>query len=188
MATGDRGRAVISRRRILLAAGAAAGGVLLDGCGSSKAKATVSSEVNGGDADLLDEVLALENMAIAAYAHIAGSLTGSARSLAQKIGSQDAAHAGRLTPLIRDLGGRPTPAEQDYGFPSPADGQAAFALVGRIENMLIAAYIDVIPKITNLLAKAAAVSIVTNEGQHLALVTQARGLPPAPDAILRGAA
>jgi hypothetical protein len=184
----DRWRGGISRRRILVAAGAAAGGVLLDGCGSSTGKPAPTSEVNGVDADLLDEVLAIEHMAIAAYAHIAGSLTGGARSLAEKISRQEAAHAARLTPLINDLGGRPTPARRDYGFPALADPDAGLALVGGIENMLVAAYIDVIPKLTNQLAKAAAVTIVTNEAQHLALVTQARGLPPAPEAIVRGAA
>jgi hypothetical protein len=186
--SGDRRGDGISRRRILLAATAAAGGVLLDGCSSKPAKPAPNSEVNGADADLLNEVFMLENMAVAAYAHVAGSLTGRARALAQTIGHQEVQHALTLAPAIHELGGQPTPSRSDYGFPALAGGPAALAFVGRIENTLIAAYIDVVPKITNSVARALAASIVTNEAQHLALVTQARGLPPTPVAIVRGEA
>jgi ferritin-like protein len=186
--SGDGWSELISRRSMLVAAGAAAGGVLLDGCSSPAAKPAPNSEVNGADADLLDEVFMLENMAIAAYAHVAGSLTGRARTLARTIGQQETQHALRLGPVIHALGGQPTPAERDYGFPRLADGPAALAFLGGVENTLIAAYIDVVPKITNSVARALAAAIVANEAQHLALVTQARGLPPMPTAIVRGAA
>jgi Ferritin-like domain len=185
---GDRRPEGISRRSILAIAGAAAGGVLLDGCGSKAAKPAPNSEVNGADADLLNEVFMLENMAVAAYAHVAGSLTGRARALAETIGHQESQHASKLEPAIRELGGRPTPAARSYAFPTLTGGPAALAFVGGIEDNLIAAYIDVVPKISNPIARALAASIVTNEAQHLALVTQARGLRPTPDAIVRGAA
>jgi hypothetical protein len=188
VASGDRRRDGISRRSILLGAGATVGAVLLDGCGSKAAKPAPNSEVNGADADLLNEVFMLENMAVAAYARIAGSLTGPARALAHTIGQQEAQHARKLEPAIRALGGRPTPARQDYDVPALDGGPAALAFVGGIENTLIAAYIDVLPKLSNTIARAIAASIVNNEAQHLALVTQARGLPPAPVAIVRGAA
>ncbi|HWH11825.1 MAG TPA: DUF4439 domain-containing protein [Solirubrobacteraceae bacterium] len=188
MALGDRRRGGISRRRILAGAGAAAGAILLDGCGSTGPAAARNPEVNGVDADLLDEVFMLENMSIAAYTHIAGSLTGRPRSLAQTIAGQEVQHALRLAPVIHALGGQPTPELADYGFPKLADGPAALAFVAGVENTVIAGYIDVIPKITNVAARAFAVSILATEAQHLALVTQARGLPPTPVAIVRGAA
>jgi len=139
---------------MLLGVGAAAGAVLLDGCGAGKPRPARNPEVNGVDADLLDEVFMLENMSIAAYAHIAGS----------------------------------TPELHDYGFPAVADGQAALAFVAGIENKVIGGYIDVVPKLTNAAVRAFAVSIMANEAQHLALVTQARGLPPTGEAIVRGSA
>jgi hypothetical protein len=185
---GDRWSEQLSRRRLLLAAGAAGGGVLLDGCSSPPPKPAPNSEVNGADADLLDEVFMLENMAVAAYVRVAGSLSGSARALAERIGRQEAQHALRLAPAIHDLGGQPTPAQRTYDFPALADRSAALAFVGGVENTLIAAYIDVVPKISNTVARALVAAIVSNEAQHLALVTQARGLPPTPTAIVRGAA
>jgi hypothetical protein len=188
VALDDRRRGGISRRTMLAAAGLAAGGVLLDGCGSTKAPPARNPEVNGVDADLLDEVFMLENMSIAAYAHVAGSLTGRAGELARTIAQQEIQHALRMAPVIHGLGGQPTPELPDYGFPALADAHAALAFVAGIESNVIAGYIDVIPKITNVAARAFAVSIVANEAQHLALITQARGLPPTPEAIVRGAA
>ncbi len=183
---GNRWRERVSRRRMLVGAGALGGAVLLDGCGA-KAAPPRNPEVNGVDADLLDEVFMLENMSIAAYAHVAGSLTGRARELAATIGRQEVEHALKLAPVIHALGGEPTPELPDYGFPRLTSADAALAFVGGIEDKVIGGYIDVIPKITNAAARAFAVSIVANEAQHLALVTQARGLPLG-EAIVRGAA
>jgi hypothetical protein len=173
---------------MLLGAGALGGAVLLDGCGGGKPRAARNPEVNGVDADLLDEVFMLENMAIAAYAHVSGSLSGPARTLAERIGRQEVEHALKLAPVIHALGGEPTPELPDYGFPRLASADAALAFVGVIEGKVIGGYIDVIPKITNAAARAFAVSIVANEAQHLALVTQARGLAPTGEAIVRGTA
>jgi rubrerythrin len=186
VASTDRLGDGISRRRILLGLGTAAGGLVLDGCKSTAAKPAVNPEVNGVDADLLDEVFMLENMAIAAYAHAAGALSGQARAVAEEISRQEIQHALRLAPAIHKLGGQPTPASRDYGFPALADAPAALAFVGGVENTLIAAYIDVVPKITNAVARALATSIVANEAEHLVLVRQAAGLPPTPGAIVRG--
>jgi len=172
---------------MLLGVGALGGAVLLDGCGAHAAKPARNPEVNGVDADLLDEVFMLENMAIAAYTHVAGSLTGRDRALAETIGRQEVEHALKMAPVIQALGGAPTPELPDYGFPRLADANAALAFVAGIENKVIGGYIDVIPKITNAAARAFAVSIVANEAEHLALVTQARGLPLGA-AIVRGAA
>ena len=184
---GYRWRERTSRRRMLLGVGAFGGAVLLDGCGAKAARPARNPEVNGVDADLLDEVFMLENMSIAAYTHVAGSLTGRARALAETIGAQEVQHALKMAPVIHALGGQPTPELPDYGFPRLASSQAALAFVAGIEGKVIGGYIDVIPKITNAAAREFAVSIVANEAQHLALVTQARGLPPA-GAIVRGSA
>jgi hypothetical protein len=173
---------------MLVGSVAAAGAVLLDGCGAGKPPPARNPEVNGVDADLLDEVFMLENMSIAAYTHVAGSLTGRSRALAQTIGRQEVEHALRLAPVIHALGGQPTPELPDYGFPGLADGKAALAFVADIENKVIAGYIDVLAKITNVAVRSFAASIVANEAQHLALVNQARGVAPMPVGIVRGAA
>jgi hypothetical protein len=188
VASGDRRRDGISRRRLLLGVGASAGVVLLDGCASSKPPPARNPEVNGVDADLLDEVFMLENMSIAAYAHATASLHGERGTLGRTIGAQEIQHALKMAPVIHSLGGQPTPELKDYGFPALAGDQAALAFVGGVENTLIAGYIDVVPKITNVAAREFAVSIMANHAQHLALVTQARGLSPTAEAIVRGAA
>jgi ferritin-like protein len=187
VASDNRRRDGISRRKLLLGVGAGAGVVLLDACGSAKPPAARNPEVNGVDADLLDEVFMLENMSIAAYTHAAASLQGPSRTLGRTIGAQEIQHALKMAPVIHALGGQPTPELKTYGFPVLADDQAALAFVGGVENTLIAAYIDVVPKITSVAARAFAVSIMTNHAQHLALVTQARGLSPTAQAIVRGA-
>jgi hypothetical protein len=187
VASERRRRDGISRRRLLLGVGASAGAVLLDGCGSTKPPPARNPEVNGVDADLLDEVFMFENMSIAAYTHAVVSLSGQRRTLGQTIGAQEIQHALKMAPVIHSLGGQPTPELETYGFPALADDQAALAFVSGMENTLIAAYIDVVPKITSVAARAFAVSILANHAQHLALVTQARGLSPTAQAIVRGA-
>ena len=92
MASGDRRRAGISRRRMLARAREPQPAASCwTGAARARPTAPRNPEVNGVDADLLDEVFMLENMSIAAYAHIAGSLTGECpRAWRRRSASQEA--------------------------------------------------------------------------------------------------
>ena len=180
----------LSRRRVLLAAGAAATAVAgaLSGCGSASTATPTTPEVNGADADVLDALLAVENRAAAAYAHAAGLLNGAHAALARRLRVQEAAHAYALT-------GRSTASAACRRRPSrttsssartPAAGRSGWRAQdrGRIDRRLPRRDC---PKLTDPEARAAvAADRRQRRRSTLALVAQARGLPPLAEAIVRG--
>lgn len=177
----------LSRRRVLLAAGAAATAVAgaLSGCGSASTATPTTPEVNGADADVLDALLAVENRAAAAYAHAARLLNGAHAALARRLRVQEAAHAYALTGAIDRLGGVPTPAQPDYFFSAHTPAQA-LRLAAQVEDESIAACLDALPKLTDLKARGTVAAVVASDAEHAVLVAQARGLPALAEAIVRG--
>ncbi|MGI8802591.1 MAG: ferritin-like domain-containing protein [Solirubrobacteraceae bacterium] len=178
-----------SRRGLLAAAGGLTTAALagLAGCGSSTPRTPTNPEFRTADAEVLDGLLVIENRGVAVYAHAASLLRGPEADLARRIGAQEASHVYALTGAIYRLGGTPTPKPATYAF-SAADGRAALALAGAIEDTAIAACIDAVANLTDLQARGTVVGVANSDAQHAVLIAQARGLPPLSAAIVRGRA
>ncbi len=183
-----------SRRRFLrsLSIGSAGGSaVLLAACGSSSrgsssAPTGTGASGGGGDVALLNLVLDLENMAIAAYTAGAPLLSGKVITLAKELLSQEKAHAKRLSQAIKQLGGAPNPPSAIYNFPKLSSQSDVLKLASQIENTAIAAYIDAIPKLSSSDLRATGASIVTDEAEHLSVLQSALGRDPVPTAFVVG--
>lgn len=186
-----------TRRRFFHTAGVTfAGGsaVFLAACGDNTSGNAAGGGDGGGsvssgqpsDADLLNSALDLEYMAVAAYEAGAPKLTGNALTLGKSFLQQEQEHAQGLVQAIKQLGGKPNRALADYGFPALADQAAVVKFALDIENTAVAAYIDALPRLSDPKLRGTASAILTNEAEHIALLSSAVGMNPTPEAFVTG--
>lgn len=143
-----------------------------------------------GDVDILNTALGAEQEAIAAYQVGAesGLLKKPALDLAITFQGHHKAHADLLAATVRKLGGVPGEAKKsaDYKFPTnklKTDTDVLRFAAG-LEKGAVSAYLGAIPLFENRdLAKAAG-SILGDEAMHWAILRQALGEVPVPDAFV----
>jgi hypothetical protein len=169
------------------ALGAAA--VVLASCGSSDPPPATGPRPGSG-AGLLNSILVLEHAAVAAYAAGAGLLRGQARRYARQIAEQEREHVRRLEDLIRGLGGTAARSrsgdEYARSFPLLHDGGDALRFARDLEERLVRAYLQALPKLPEAELRRAAAEIGADEGAHLAVINVLRGGPAAPQAFVTG--
>jgi bacterioferritin (cytochrome b1) len=188
-------RDALSRRRFLGIAGAGvavgASGALLTGCGddtkSAAARAT-PDESDTADVELLNSVLDLELMVVAAYKAGAARLRGSNLRIAKGFLEQEQEHVDALAAAIRDLGGTPNGPKSSYTFPRMRSQGTAIRFAVDLENTVVAAYIDALPKFSKAALRSTAAAIVTCEAEHIAVLLGALGQPQAPAPFVVGRA
>lgn len=178
-------RAFIARGgRLALSATAVA---LLAG---NEALAAKSEGHGTSDVSILNTALGAEQEGIAAYQVGAesGLLQKPVLDLAVTFQSQHKAHAELLANTIKKLGGTPVEAKKpaDYHFPTEKLKSQADVLrfAASLEKGAVSAYLGAIPLFHNRdLAKAAG-SILGDEAMHWAILRQALGEMPVPDAFV----
>ena len=143
-----------------------------------------------GDVDILNSALGAEQEAIAAYQVGAesGLLKKPALDLAVTFQGHHKAHADLLASTVKKLGGTPGEAKTaaDYKFPTDQLKTDAdvLAFAASLEKGAVSAYLGAIPLFENRdLAKAAG-SILGDEAMHWAVLRQALGDAPVPDAFV----
>jgi hypothetical protein len=142
------------------------------------------------DVDILNTALGAEQEAIAAYQLGAesGLLQKPALDLAVTFQSQHKEHANLLASTVKKLGGTPVIAKSvaDYHFPTDKlkSGTDVLRFAASLEKGAVSAYLGAIPLFSNRdLAKAAG-SILGDEAMHWAVLRQALGQLPVPDAFV----
>jgi bacterioferritin (cytochrome b1) len=187
-------RDALSRRRFLGIAGAGvaagASGALLAGCGddTKSAAARAPDESDGADVELLNSVLDLELMVVAAYKAAAARLRGSNLRIAKGFLEQEQEHADALAAAIRDLDGTPNGPKSSYTFARMRSQDAAMRFAVDLENTVVAAYVDALPKFSKAGLRSTAAAILTCEAEHIAVLLGALGQPQAPAAFVVGRA
>lgn len=196
--------APVSRRRLLGLAGlglagsasavlaACGGGEKGGGGGGGGLAKTTELEPEGTaasrDVVVLNSALDLENMAVAAYRAVLPLLTGAALNAGKAFLEHEREHADALTEAIRQLGGAPNKPSRSYDFPRLAGPRAALGFAADLESTAIAAYIDALPRLTSPDLRGTAAAIVTDEAEHLSVLSGALGRPQAPRAFVTGKA
>ena len=182
----DIGRAVPRRAFLtqsgLLLSGAAV--ALLSGQEALAAKAGQGA----GDLSILNTALAAELEAIAAYQVGAesGLLQKPVFELAVTFQSHHKQHADVLAKTIQKLGGKPVSAKDKYSFPVETlkNQEDVLRFAASLEKGAVSAYLGAIPVFGNRdLAKAAG-SILGDEAMHWAILRNAVGESPVPDAFV----
>lgn len=182
-----------SRRRFLHRSGVGVVGssaVLLAACGRGPSTAAPSGadESDEADVEILNGALDLELLSVAGLKAGAGRLSGAALQIAQTLLEQEQDHADGLAAAIVELGGTANRAKSSYDLPQLRSQADVLAFAVELENTAIAAYIDALPKLTDGDLRATSAAILTNEAEHLAVLRDALGMDPAPDAFVTGRA
>ena len=183
----------LSRRRFLARSGVSAAGasaVLLSGCGDDTKSATKTGpdESDEADVEILNSVLDLELMVVAAYKAGAGKLKGDVLQTVKGFLEQEQEHADGLSAAIKDAGGTPNRAKSSYDFPAWRSQHEVLRYAVDLENTAIAAYIDALPKLGKGDLRATASAIIANEAEHVAILRGALGLEQVPSAFVVGKA
>jgi rubrerythrin len=186
---------VVERRALLAVAGTALAGGVLAACGSSDddssgiATETGAEQSTAASADvaILNQALAIEQRAVAAYHTAAEHLAGARRATAQHFEAQEREHADALAQAVTALGATPASARDRYAIPSLDDADAVLRFAMGVEQIAIAQYLDLIPKLSSQNLRGTFASILTVEAEHLAVLREEAGQDPAPDAFVRGA-
>lgn len=142
------------------------------------------------DVSILNTALGAEQEAVAAYQVGAesGLLQKPVLDLAVQFQGHHKAHADLLAKTVKTLGGKPAEAKRtaDYKFPVETLKTQADVLrfAAGLEQGAVSAYLGAVPLLGNRdLAKAAA-SILGDEAMHWAILRQALGENPVPDAFV----
>ena len=163
--------------------------VLLASCGSDDPRPPTGARAGSG-AGLLNSLLALEHTAVAAYGAGARLLRGQALRYARQIEERERGHVRRLEQLIRGLGGTAarsrTPDEYARSFPRLRNGDDALRFAEDLEERLVRAYLQALPKLPEPELRRAAAEICADEGAHLAALHVMRGRPAAPQPFVTG--
>jgi rubrerythrin len=187
---------VVERRGFLAVAGTALAGGVLAACGSKDdesggiATETGAERSSAASADvaILNQALGFEQRAVAAYAAAAERLSGKLKRTAETFGAQERQHADALSSAVMQLGATPASPHDRYALPSLADDAAVLRFAMGIEQIAIAQYLDLIPKLSSQNLRGSFAAILTVEGQHLAVLREEAGQDPIPDAFVRGKA
>jgi len=163
-------RARSSRRRFLLAAGAATGAFLIG-------PRTASAALARSDVDILNYALGLEYLQAAFYteAEQGKALTGKTRRAANVVGAVERAHVAAFLKLLGSQAiKRPT-----FDFQGVTENQQAFLKTAvAFEDLAVAAYKAQAPLLRSNAVLAAAVGIHSVEARHAAWMRQLFGITP----------
>jgi len=176
-----------SRRSVLLAAGAGLGAALA-GCGGESIKQQVhnSKPALTNDVDLLNRLLHLEHMAIAAYTAGIPLLAQPTAKAGQLFLNDEISHAGDIAGLVREAGGKPIKPAPSYALGHPRTSDAVLMLLHSVENAQISGYLYAIQRLEPGVVKQQVASILANDAQHVAVVRAALGRPAIPSAFVTG--
>jgi Ferritin-like domain len=147
-----------------------------------------ASGQQAGDVDILNQALAAELRAIAAYGVGAGSglLTGATLKLAGTFRGHHEQHAQAIEATVRKLGGKPVIALPDYHFPVETLKTSTDVLrfAAGLEKQAVSAYLGAVPAFTDRALAQTAASILGDEAMHWAVLRQALGDEPVPAAFV----
>jgi len=168
------------------------GGLLLSGAAvallAGRDALAKGGKAQESDVRILNTALGAELEAIAAYQLGAesGLLQKPVRELALSFQGHHKSHAELLSKTVASLGGRPVAPKDKYVFPTRTLKSQADVLrfAAALEKGAVSAYLGAVPVFGNReLAKAAA-SILGDEAMHWAVLRQALGENPVPDAFV----
>jgi hypothetical protein len=174
---------------LLRAAGVGlAGALAAAGCGKQSLREQVhnSAPVLNTDVGLLQQLLHLEHMGIAAYTAGTPLLAPATVKAGKLFLNDELSHAGALAGLIRAAGATPIKPAPSYDLGHPRTSQEVLALLHRIESAQIGAYLAALPRLAPYSVRRSVVAILANDAQHVAVVRAAQGQTAVPSAFVTG--
>jgi len=182
--------ALASRRRFISQAGVATFSgltVSILGSGSASAAMDVTDDAVQQDIRILNTAIAAEHEAVAAYQVGAesGLLEAGVLNVAVQFQGHHKEHIDALAKAVSSLGGVAADTKNSYDFPVEKLKQQSdvLAFAAGLERGAVSAYAGAIPLFDNRDLSAAAASILADEAMHWAVLRNALGLDPVPEAF-----
>ena len=138
------------------------------------------------DVQLLNHLLDIEHLGIAAYTAGTPLLDPDLAKSASLFLNDELAHAGQLIGLVKAAGGKPNKPAASYELGHPHTAEEVLALLHEVERLQIAAYLNALPQLTLGKLRQQVVAILANDAQHIAVVRAGLGQPAVPSAFVTG--
>jgi hypothetical protein len=190
----------LTRRKLIALAGAAGAGAFIAACGGGGGggggggagpaggghgglQGTISVIQPEGtaaspDVALLNRALALEHRAVATYAAVVPKLGGPEKRDASTFSDQEQEHVAVLEDAVRAFGAIPARPRPDYDLPRLRTGEQALALAILLEDQLLAAHLETLPRLTSPDLRGTFAAMLTAEAEHgAALSGRSEALP-----------
>ena len=177
-----------ARRTFLKGSGLVLTGTAVALLAGNEALAAKTGAGAESDVRILNTALGAELEAIAAYQVGAQSnlLQKPALDLALTFQGHHKEHADLLAKTVEKLGGKAATAKTNYDFPTASLKTQADVLrfAAKLEQGAVSAYLGAVPLFANRDLSKAAASILGDEAMHWAVLRQALGQNPVPDAFM----
>jgi bacterioferritin (cytochrome b1) len=174
-------------RRAFLGGGAAGAAIVLGACGSHAHQTTVRPApppLADADLTILNQLLAREYKAIAAYTAGTPLLDATAHDAAKQFLEQELYHASKLYSMIKNAGGEPIKVSPNYQLGHPSTHDDVLRLLHALERAEVDAYLAAVPVITHPTARGVLGAILANDAQHLVVLRSELGLEPVTGAFV----
>ena len=152
--------------------------VALAGCGSGGGGTSEESE-KAVDTELSNSLLSGELTLLRAYEPSLRVLRGADRALLLRLRGQGQAHVDGLTKVLRGLGAEVEGEAEELEEERPKGREEALLLVYEAENAALDEVLGAAPQLETYAPRALATGLAANHAQHLVLLRQALGAPPA---------
>jgi Ferritin-like domain len=169
-----RGRAV--RRALLLAVAAVVLGVSLGACGGGSSSGSSDKE---GDVRTLNDLLARQLAAVAAYGEVLPLLQGAEQAAAQQFRAQEQEHVDATTKTLRGIGGEADPPAETIETDDLKTRADSLEFLYEMESATLDAELSAVGKLGVDWPRPLIASMAANQAQHLVLLRQALGAKPA---------
>jgi hypothetical protein len=179
---------VVKSRRGFLGAGlAACGSLAVAACGDSlKTQLKHAPPVARADITLLNHLIDLEYLAVAAYTAGLPLLPPTAYHAAKQFLAQELGHAQGLALLVREAGGKENKPRPTYDLGAPKTTAEVLRLLHQVEAQQIAAYVDVIPRLGPAKVRTLTTQYFANDAQHISIIRSLLGQAPLPAPFVTG--
>ena len=179
---------VAARRAFLGRAGVVLSGAAVALLAGRDALATTTASSAESDTRILNTALGADLEAIAAYQVGAesGLLQKPVLDLAVTFQGHHKEHADVLAKTIAKLGGKPVAAKSKYTFPTEnlKTQNDVLRFAATLEKGAVSAYLGAVPVFGDRELARAAASILGDEAMHWAVLRQALGQNPVPEAFV----
>ena len=177
-----------SRRRFLAAGVAGGAGLLLSACGGDSLKAQLKRDppVAQTDVELLNHLVDLEYLAVAAYTAGLPLLHRPASRAAKQFLVQELGHAQGLSILVREAGGKANKPRDSYDLGNPRTAADVLRLLHTVETLQVAAYVEAIPRLGPAKVRTLTTQYFANDAQHISVVRSLQGQAPLPAPFVTG--
>jgi hypothetical protein len=164
------------RRALVLALAAALTAIALGACGGG-GNSTAPTDT-AGDAEVLNEVLARQTAAVAAYDQSLRGLGGQALELARLFRAQEQEHADAILKALRGLGAKAEPPSEEISAGGLKSEAEYLGFLYELESATIEAELSAVAKLTDSSPRSLLAATAANQAQHLVLLRRALGAKP----------